>query len=125
VNSWVYRLEYGVAFFAILWILFQRPGGIATDFPVTAIALTLFWFAWPDLGAFVPIGVATRKGRPWPSWGPGLYNGLHTFLTWAVVFVPWTLASNSIPWPLLGWPLHIVLDRATGFTLRAPVAALP
>jgi hypothetical protein len=120
-DHWIYRLEYAVGFIAILWILVDWRWLIERDLPATAIALMVFWFVWPDLGAFVPIGLASRGGRAWPRWGPGLYNLFHSGLTWAAVFVLWSVATGSIAWPLLGWAAHIALDRASGLTLRAPV----
>jgi len=123
LDSWIYRLEYAVGLIAILWVLFGWQWWIVKDLPVGSIALTVFWFVWPDLGAFLPIGLAVRGGKPWPGWGPSLYNGLHTFLVWAGVFVVWSVAAGSVPWPLLGWAAHIAMDRASGFYLRAPARA--
>jgi hypothetical protein len=83
---------------------------------------TVFWFFWPDLGAFIPIGLAMRREKSWPAWGPPLYNLLHSFLPWAAVFGAWWFAAGSVPWPLLAWAGHISLDRTIGYYLRAPAA---
>jgi hypothetical protein len=110
-----------MVFIAIAWLLFGWRLLILKDFSLLAIGLTLFWFIWPDVAAFVPIGFAMRGRRQWPRWGSTLYNWLHTFLTWGAVFAIWSVARGSIQWPLLGWAAHLAMDRAVGFTLRAPV----
>lgn len=82
---------------------------------------TLFWFLFPDLAAFIPIGIAaSRRGGGWPSWGSSLYNVFHTFLTWTLVFATLSLVVGAIHWALLGWAAHITADRAVGYYLRAP-----
>jgi len=83
------------------------------------VVATIFWFLWPDLVAFVPIGVAVRGGREWPSWGPGLYNVAHTFLVVVPVIAVWSIVAGGIEWAILGWAGHISLDRAVGYYLRA------
>lgn len=83
------------------------------------VALTVFWFLWPDLVAFVPIGVAARGGKGWQRWGPTLYNAAHTFLVFLPVIVIWSVLDGKVEWPLLGWAAHITLDRAVGYYLRA------
>jgi hypothetical protein len=122
VDSWIYRLEYALAFVAILGILIVWPWLLLKDLPAGSIVLAVFWFLWPDLGAFLPIGLATGKGREWPRWGPSLYNALHTWITFGAVFVVWSVVVGSIEWPVLGWAAHIALDRASGFSLRAAAA---
>ncbi len=80
---------------------------------------TAVWFLWPDLAAFIPIGLATRAAPEWPSWGPTLYNALHTFLLWVPAFLAaWVWLGNPW-WPLLGWAGHLTMDRAAGYYLRA------
>jgi hypothetical protein len=74
LDSWPYRLEYAVATVAILAILFVWRIGILHALPPAAIGLTLFWMVWPDLLAFVPIGVASRASHQWPKWGSMVYN---------------------------------------------------
>jgi hypothetical protein len=125
LDSWLYRLEYAIGLAAIVWILFGWQWLVVRDLPASAIALTVVWFLWPDLGAFVPIGLAVRGGRTWPTWGPPLYNALHTLTVWAAVFVAWSVVTGSVAWPLLGWAAHIAMDRASGFYLRAPARSAP
>jgi hypothetical protein len=120
LNAWVYRLEYAVGFVAIVGVLLGWRWLVVRDLPLTAIGLAVFWFLWPDVAAFVPIGLATRGGGRWPRWGPALYNSVHTFLTWGAVLVTWSVAVGAIQWPLLGWAAHLAMDRAAGFYLRAP-----
>jgi hypothetical protein len=125
LNSWVYRAEYAVATIAILALLFGWRWLILNDLPWPGLVLTIFWAIWPDLAAFVPIGIASRKSQDWPSWGPTLYNGVHNLLVWAAVFVVWSYVSGGIVWPLLAWAGHITADRAVGFYLRAPRTGSP
>jgi hypothetical protein len=119
LDSWPYRLEYAVATVAILAILFVWRLGILDALPPAAIGLTVFWMVWPDLLAFVPIGVASRASHGWPKWGSMVYNIPHSLLVWAVVFGAWSWLSGGLAWPLLGWAAHITTDRAVGYHLRA------
>jgi hypothetical protein len=105
-----------VAAAALLVILFGWRLLVVRDLNAP---LAVFWIVWPDLGAFLPIGIASRGGRAWPRWGSPLYNALHTFLVWAPVFVLWSVLEGSIAWPLLGWAGHICADRAAGYYLRS------
>jgi hypothetical protein len=121
LDSWIYRLEYLVGFLAIAWILIGWQWVIVKNLSAQAVGLSVFWFIWPDLAAFLPIGIAQRGKREWPSWGATLYNVLHNFLSWSMVFVSWYALAGSFPWPLLGWAAHLTMDRAAGFNLRAGV----
>jgi hypothetical protein len=125
LNSRVYRAEYAVATIAILLLLFGWRGLILKDLPWSAVLLTVFWAIWPDLVAFVPIGLASGSSRAWPPWGPALYNSVHNLLVWGAVFVLWSVLAGQIVWPLLAWAGHITADRATGYHLRAPVGPHP
>jgi hypothetical protein len=116
LNSTIYRLEMLIITLAMLVILFYWRLFLVRDLNAP---LTIFWIVWPDLGSFIPIGLATRGSRGWPTWGPSLYNLLHTFLLWIPIFTIWSLAAGSIQWPLLGWAGHITADRAVGYYLRA------
>jgi hypothetical protein len=79
---------------------------------------TLFWGAFPDLFAFIPIGLASRD-KQWPSWGATIYNLVHTLILWAGLFgILWYVSAMPY-WPLLGWLLHITADRAFGYGLRS------
>jgi len=81
----------------------------------------VFWVAFPDLAAFIPIG-ASSQWRTWPPWGAGVYNFFHTLLVWIAAFVLLLAATKSPYWPILGWLGHITADRAVGYGLRARVA---
>jgi len=120
LNSWVYRLEYSVATIAILALLFGWRWIILHDLPWPSLLLVVFWAAWPDIAAFVPISVASRHNREWPSWGPMLYNSVHNLVVWAAVFVLWSFLAGQIIWPILAWAGHITADRAVGYYLRSP-----
>ena len=80
---------------------------------------TVFWIIFPDPASFIPIGVAMRGAKEWPSWGPPLYNFFHTFLVWIPVFAISSILSGGVQWPLLGWAVHITIDRSMGYYLRA------
>jgi Domain of unknown function (DUF4260) len=106
-------LEYAAATLAILGYLAWRSinqGGV--DWVQTVV-----FFALPDVAAFVPIGLSSKR-RDWPKWGANLYNAFHTLLVWGLAFAVSFVASRGIYWPLLGWLLHITLDRAAGYGLR-------
>jgi hypothetical protein len=125
LNSWVYRAEYGAATVAILFVLFVWRGFLLGDLPWSSILLVVFWAVWPDLAAFIPIGVASRGGRSWPAWGPALYNSVHNLLLWGAIFVLWSLLAGQVEWPLLAWAGHITADRASGYYLRSPAVVPP
>jgi len=121
LNSWPYRLEYAVATASILLLLFVWRLWILRSLSSVDLLLVLFWAAWPDVLAFVPIGLQARRSRTWPKWGPALYNAGHSLLVWAAVFGLWSVLERAVPWPLLAWAGHITADRAVGYHLRTPV----
>ncbi len=113
-RSKIYRAEYAGVSAAILAYLVYRwlyQGGL--DWLGTA-----FWAVLPDLAAFIPIGLSSKR-REWPSWGAVLYNVFHTVLVWGAVFVlAWAVLGTPY-WALFGWLVHITADRAAGYGLRA------
>lgn len=113
-TSRLYRAEYAVASIAIIGYLIWRTfnlGGI--DW-----LEVIFWAAFPDLAAFIPIG-ASSKRREWPSWGATLYDIFHTLLIPGIAFVVLWATLGFVYWPLFGWLGHITVDRASGYALRA------
>jgi hypothetical protein len=81
-----------------------------------------FWFCLlaPDLFGYVPaffFGRSPAKGHlpPRAVW---LYNFWHNFTLPVALFAALLLLFAGNPWPLLGWLLHISLDRLMGFGLR-------
>jgi hypothetical protein len=116
LNSKIYRLEMLLVTIAIVLILFYWRLFVVKDLNVY---LAIFWIVWPDLGSFIPIGLATRVAKDWPRWGASLYNLLHTLLLPIPVLAVWSVLAGSIQWPLLGWIGHITMDRAVGYYLRA------
>lgn len=98
--------------------------------------LAVFWGAFPDLFAFTPtfffifynvliLGQGFSNFRPHdfesssPSTTPAfdlanvLYNYSHSLVIFLlVVGVVW-LFKKRIPWEILGWPLHILIDIPT------------
>jgi hypothetical protein len=119
LNSALYRAEYAALTVAILVLIFGWRGLVLHDLPWTVVLQVAFWAVWPDLAAFVPIGVASQGGRRWPSWAPNLYNSVHSLLVWGAVFLVWSGLTGQIQWPLLAWAGHITADRAAGYYLRA------
>jgi hypothetical protein len=113
-SSRLYRAEYAAATATILAYLLYRwlyLGGL--DW-----ASTVFWILFPDLAAFIPIGLSSKR-REWPSWGSYLYNVCHTILVFAV---SWFVLGSPY-WPILGWLGHITADRAVGYGLRSSSSA--
>jgi hypothetical protein len=116
-GSKLYRAEYAAATGAILVYLFYRwlyLGGL--NWPST-----IFWVVFPDLVAFIPIGLSSKR-REWPQWGSYLYNVSHTVLTWGLAFAVLSFALGAPYWPILGWLGHVTADRAVGYGLRANAA---
>ena len=116
LNSRIYRLEMLLVTVAIILILFYWRLFLVRDL---SVYLTIFWILWPDLGSFIPIGLATRGGRTWPGWASSLYNFLHTLLVAVPVLAVWSFITGVVQWPLLGWIGHIAMDRTSGYYLRA------
>jgi hypothetical protein len=113
-GSRLYRAEYAAATVAIVAYLLYRwlhLGGL--DWPST-----VFWMVFPDLVAFIPIGLSSR-GKDWPPWGSYLYNTPHTVLVWGLVSGALWFALGAPYWPILGWLGHITADRAFGYGLRS------
>lgn len=112
-SSKLYKAEYGAITLVLVAYLIWRSfygGGIDT-------LQTVFWFLFPDLVAFIPIGLSSSR-REWPNWGPILYNIPHSVLIWGLAFVLGWLYLQSPNWPILGWLVHISADRAFGYGLR-------
>ena len=112
-RSRLYRSEYAVLTAAIVGYLFYKwlyLGGLDWS-------STVFWGIFPDLVAFIPIGLSSNR-REWPRWGSYLYNLVHTVLTWGLSFgVLWFIIGAPYL-PILGWLGHISADRAVGYGLR-------
>jgi len=79
-----------------------------------------FWLLAPDIFGYVP---AFLFGRPpakgyLPPRAVWLYNLWHNYTLPAVIWIALLLLLAGNPWPLVGWLLHISLDRLMGFGLR-------
>ena len=112
-SSRLYRSEYAAVTLVILAYLFYRwlyLGGL--DWPST-----VFWAVFPDLVAFIPIGLSSKR-REWPRWGSYLYNVAHTVLTWGLAFAAIWFIVGTPYLPILGWLGHITADRSVGYGLR-------
>jgi len=86
------------------------------------LVVLIFFAILPDLLAFIPIGLHSSREAErgsWPPWGASLYNTFHTILLWALVFTVAWIFLRAPYLPLLGWLIHITVDRSFGFTLRA------
>ncbi len=112
-DSRLYRLECGVITIAVLGYLIWR----AQNLGGVDILQTVGWVFFPDVVAFVPIGLSAKR-QAWPIWGANLYNSVHNLLVWGLVFALTWLVLPAPYWPLLGWLGHITADRALGFGLR-------
>ena len=86
----------------------------------------LGWVFWlfllaPDLFGLLPasfMGRAPARGYL-PRRGVWLYNVWHSFTPPLVIGVAvMLLIPFGSPWPLLGWAVHISVDRFLGFGLR-------
>jgi hypothetical protein len=113
-GSRLYRAEYAAVTLAILAYLIYRwlyLGGLDWG-------QTVFWILFPDLAAFVPIGISSKR-KEWPAWGSYLYNVVHTVLTWGLAFGVLWLVLGTPYWPVFGWLGHITADRAVGYGLRS------
>ncbi len=113
-RSKLYRAEYAAVTAAILVYLIYRwlyLGGL--DW-----ASTVFWIFFPDIVAFIPIGLSSRS-REWPAWGSYMYNTFHTVLSWGLAFAVLWLVFGAAYWPIFGWLGHIAADRAVGYGLRS------
>jgi hypothetical protein len=113
-RSKLYRAEYAAATIALLAYLIYRwlyLGGLDWS-------STVFWILFPDLVAFVPIGLSSRR-REWPAWGSYLYNTFHSLLVWGLAFGALWLVFGGAYWPIFGWLGHITADRAVGYGLRS------
>jgi hypothetical protein len=112
-TSKLYRVEYAAITVALLAYLLYRwrfLGGL--DWPST-----VFWGVFPDLVAFIPIGLSKRK--EWPPWGSYLYNAFHTVFLWGLAFAVLWFVLGVPYWPIIGWLVHITADRAVGYGLRS------
>lgn len=79
-----------------------------------------FWLLAPDLFGYVPaffFGRPPAKGHL-PPRGVWLYNLWHNFTLPVALFAALLLLVAGNPWPILGWLLHISVDRLMGFGLR-------
>ena len=113
VGSRLYRAEYAVISVVIAGYLIWRAffaGGID-------LLQTFMWVIFPDLVAFMPIGLSSKK-REWPGWGAYVYDCVHSVITWGVVFSVFWLVFRVPSWPLFGWIGHITVDRTVGYGLR-------
>jgi hypothetical protein len=118
VNAVLYRIEYAILFLAVVAYLGWRGTQLAGSDATAYWLAFVFWIIFPDLAAFIPIGLASRS-RQWPSWGSRLYNTVHTVVVWAIVFGATWLLFQSPNWPMMAWLAHIWADRAVGYYLRA------
>ncbi len=116
LNSMAYRLEMLLITIILLVVLFYWRLFVVKDLNLLG---TVFWIIFPDLASFIPIGLAMRGAKEWPSWGPVVYNFFHTLLVWIPVFAIWSILSGAVQWTLLGWEGHITAERSIEYYLRA------
>ena len=82
-------------------------------------------------GILFVIGIATgtlHRGKPalesLPSWIFSAYNMTHSLIVFAVVFLIVFLITKKWFWPMLGWPIHILIDIPTHSTKFFPTRFL-
>ncbi|HLG24888.1 MAG TPA: hypothetical protein VI564_08210 [Candidatus Nanoarchaeia archaeon] len=51
-----------------------------------------------------------------PQWLNGAYNMTHSFVIFALVFLLVYLLTKKWFWPLMGWPMHVLIDIPTHST---------
>ena len=112
-GSRLYRAEYAALSVAVVGYLVWR--GLSLE--EVNVVQTLFWVVFPDLVAFVPIGVSGNRGE-WPSWGAYVYDAVHNLITWGLVFAAAWFVLGVPSWPIFGWLAHITVDRTMGYGLR-------
>jgi hypothetical protein len=113
-SSKLYGAEYAAITVTILAYLVYRwayLGGLDWG-------STVFWIVFPDLVAFIPIGLSSKR-RAWPAWGSYLYNIFHNVLTWGLASAVMWFVLGTPYWPIIGWVGHITADRAMGYGLRS------
>lgn len=118
-----------------LWAVAAGKASEKTTKKRLSLGRVFFWGVFPDLFAFtIPFiwrfyNVLTRgvsfgdfprpTGQEPPAEflsGPldlayALYNWSHSFVILAgVLFVVYFLSGRKIPWAMMGWPLHIMMD---------------
>ena len=106
-----YKTEYLFISIALIYLLYQQYAIGKLD-----ITLLILFGVLPDL-VFLPM-LPFLKNKNWPSWGSKLYNLFHSLATFFIIFTLSWITLGSIFWPLLGWALHITIDRTVGYTLR-------
>lgn len=115
----IHRIEYAVISAVLIGLAVLQSDRLGWAFWILLLA--------PDLFGFVPamfLGRAPARGHL-PPRGVVLYNVWHTpalplALGAAALLVPHVadLPFVANPWPLLGWLLHITVDRTVGYGLR-------
>ena len=109
----IHHVEYGVLFVVLVGMaVWQRDQLEAWVFWPLVLA--------PDLLGYLPahlMGKVPEKGAL-PPRGVWIYNLWHNFVLPLVIGGGLVVATGAVPWSLLGWLIHVTLDRALGFGLR-------
>lgn len=109
---WIHRVEYLAALLIFIGAAIWQKDLVGWSFWIFLLA--------PDLFGLVPaslFGPAPARGYL-PPRGVWLYNLWHTYTVPAVLWIGALLLFATNPWPLLGWVIHITVDRLLGFGLR-------
>jgi hypothetical protein len=77
--------------------------------------------AGPDIALLFGAGRGLERGRLHPRAVP-LYNAVHRFWGPAALAIASVAAGLSVGWFIaaVAWSIHVALDRAVGYGLRAP-----
>jgi hypothetical protein len=110
-DALLHRLEYGAIALLLAGLAYSQREALGWPFWLLLVA--------PDLCGLLPaslMGTASAKGGL-PPRGVWLYNRWHTYtLPLAVLGIG--AATGTPPWPVLGWLLHLSVDRVLGYGLR-------
>ena len=80
-------------------------------------------FAIIDVVGYLPGALAVRRlGPSIPAIFHHLYNTAHSYLTWLLLVIPWTLLAGGLDWAMLAIPIHLSGDRGLFGNVFKPVS---
>jgi len=105
-----YYKKYRINLKNRLWAVFFGVAPDLISFAPSTIYLLLF-----SPGSFLQYKLSLEVGRSqwYFRWAVESYNYSHSLIIFLVVFLVLRLALKKFYWPMLGWPLHILIDIFT------------